>query len=384
MAKTWSITGPAKTEVKNGAPAEIMFSITNILAEPVSGLVRILPQAPLTPSCFKLPPDNNLSFAANETKAYTFKFDPTGLDANTYMYEVTVAPPANPNDPMADRITSSAEVMQKKKPPKWWLYAVIAGVLILAGVGAYFLLGGGIEIPDVAGSSVKDATVKLNAEGFKNVATEAKESEEPNGQVLGTDPSIGSKEKADEPITLLVSTGPAIPPLTGSDEATALTTLQERGFEVSDPILRQADEVVASGVVIGTIPEAGKRAKIGELVKLLVSTGPQTPDDVIIEPVKGLTPQAAKSILETQGFVVEFDCIVVPGSDGTVVVQSPDGGEPAPRGSTVNVVFKHPTCIFHVLDPNIVLPPIAQILDPDEEIPEIDFGDLPDFGFGFP
>jgi hypothetical protein len=384
MAKTWSITGPAKTEVKDASPAEIMFSITNILAEPVSGLVRILPQAPLTASSIKLPPDNNLSFAANETKAYTFKFDPTGLAPSTYMYEVTVAPPANPNDPMADRITSSAEVVTKTPPPKWWIFALIAGVLVLAGVGVYFLLGGGIEIPDVADSSIQDATKELKAEGFKNVAMEAQESEKPNGQVLGTDPAIGSKEKPDNPITLLVSTGPAIPELAGQDEATALATLQERGFVVSDPILRQVDAAVASGVVIGTTPEAGKRAKIGEQVKLLVSTGPETSNDVAILSVGGLTPEAAKSTLEGQGFVVGSSCIVVPGSDGTVFFQYPHAGELAKIGSNVSIYFKDPTCIYLIIDPIILLPALAPILDPDDGIPDIDIGELPDLGFGFP
>jgi len=346
MAKTWSITGPAKTAVKDAKPAEIMFSITNILAEPVSGLVRILPQAPLTSSSFKPPPDSNLSFAANETKAYTFQFDPIGLQPGTYMYEFTVAPPANPNDPMADRITSSAEVAQQKPKPKWWIYALIAGVLVIGGALVYLFLGRGVEIPDVAGKTMEDATNKLTEAGF-TVKAEAVERDRPNGEVVGTEPEIGSKQNEGSRVTLQVATGPAIPHIDGP-AADGQASLEALGFTVTT--VEQAHASIPAGSVISTDPPEGERAGLGQPITLVVSTGPAGPTTVSVPNVVGMTLSQATDALATRQLGTFSQCQEIAIGDGKVFNQIPEPGRLVDVGSDVSVQILATNCSVFPVD----------------------------------
>jgi serine/threonine-protein kinase len=94
-----------------------------------------------------------------------------------------------------------------------------------------------IEIPDVADSSVADATEELEGTGFKvKSATKGEFSADvEKGDVIRTDPT-GTAPKGDR-IRLVVSKGPkmiSVPDVVGEDVDDARDTLEGKGFEVNE------------------------------------------------------------------------------------------------------------------------------------------------------
>ena len=79
-------------------------------------------------------------------------------------------------------------------------------------------------------------------------------------------------------------------------------------------------------------PEGNRLAPKNSVITLTVSKGPPL---VEVPGVVGLTVAEAQPLLEQQGFVVSVSDF--PGGADTVLNQSPNGGEKAPRGSTVTL-----------------------------------------------
>jgi beta-lactam-binding protein with PASTA domain len=231
--------------------------------------------------------------------------------------------------------------MQKKKPPKWWLYAVIAGVLILAGVGAYFLLGGGVKIPDVAGKTDEEAKQTLEDAGFV-VDPEVVERDAPNGSVVGTDPEADSKAGEGSTVQLLISTGPAIPPVADLSVTDAQALLSGLGFEVTT-----VDEVSedSPGSVIRSAPAEGGRAAPGQSVILVVASQPPS-QPVEIPPVVGDLIGVALDKLQTAKLEVLTQCVELPFVliNGEVFNQIPPGGSLGEEGDTVAVQYRDTNC----------------------------------------
>ncbi|MFE7572093.1 Stk1 family PASTA domain-containing Ser/Thr kinase [Streptomyces sp. NPDC057539] len=106
-----------------------------------------------------------------------------------------------------------------------------------SGVALVVSKGSPVEVPDVTGESVEDATSELTGEGLKvEVAAERVNSEEDAGSVARQSAAEGAQLARGETVTLTVSKGPrmiSVPDVTGKkiDEATRL--LEEAGFEVT-------------------------------------------------------------------------------------------------------------------------------------------------------
>jgi serine/threonine-protein kinase len=95
---------------------------------------------------------------------------------------------------------------------------------------------------------------------------------------------------------------------------------------------------VAEGFVIDTDPAAGSQVDQGSTVEVRVSAGPE---QFPIPQVIGLTEEAARSLIEEQGFVVgsvanRFSAEV---EEGLVIEQDPDAGDAAPPGTAVDLVL---------------------------------------------
>ncbi|MER7535247.1 Stk1 family PASTA domain-containing Ser/Thr kinase [Streptomyces sp. NPDC097704] len=122
--------------------------------------------------------------------------------------------------------------------------------------------GSPIDVPDVSGETVADATAALQEEGLTvRVAPERINSPEDAGTVAAQSLAGGSRAAEGEVITLTVSKGPKlveVPDVTGESTADARTALEDAGFEVevkkSFPYLGDtvASQSVAGG---GTAPE---------------------------------------------------------------------------------------------------------------------------------
>ncbi|MDG5802650.1 Stk1 family PASTA domain-containing Ser/Thr kinase [Streptomyces ossamyceticus] len=98
--------------------------------------------------------------------------------------------------------------------------------------------GAPVEIPDVAGSSVEDATAALEAEGLKvEIASERVNSEFDKGMVAEMSPGAGKQAGTGDTVTLTLSKGPEmieVPDVVGDSVDDARRKLEDAGFEVDE------------------------------------------------------------------------------------------------------------------------------------------------------
>ncbi|MFH9607819.1 Stk1 family PASTA domain-containing Ser/Thr kinase [Streptomyces sp. NPDC017448] len=128
--------------------------------------------------------------------------------------------------------------------------------------------GAPIDVPDVTGLSVKDATAELEAEGLKAEALPGRvHSSEAAGDVAEQSPGEGTEAAEGDTVELTVSKGPRlldVPDVTGRNVDEARSTLEEAGFEVEvdRPFLSFSDKVASQSV------DGGERAPEGSTITI--------------------------------------------------------------------------------------------------------------------
>src|SRR3954469_19073975 len=101
------------------------------------------------------------------------------------------------------------------------------------------------------------------------------------------------------------SSGPGqatVPDVVGTDQAAAITALQQQGFQTRSVSKTSSDQ--AKGTVIKTDPGPNEKADKGSVVTLTVSGGPGTAQ---IPTVGGLSRSDARARLESAGFQIRED-----------------------------------------------------------------------------
>jgi serine/threonine-protein kinase len=195
---------------------------------------------------------------------------------------------------------------------------------------------GSKPVEDVAGETLEDAQRTLEAQGFTVVVEHEPSETVDEGRVIRTDPEAGVKTPVGDPVTVVVSSGPApvsVPDVVGQDQVAAAQTLGSAGFKVERST--QASSSVAAGVVISQDPAAGTGARRGDTVRIVVSSGPE---EVSVPSVVGQSQSSAINALTDAGFKVSVQMVASsPGNVGKVIAQSPGGGSSASRGSTVTI-----------------------------------------------
>ncbi|HVA73740.1 MAG TPA: PASTA domain-containing protein [Acidimicrobiales bacterium] len=229
-----------------------------------------------------------------------------------------------------------------------WTYAAIAAiVLVLIGVGIFFLgrsqgwwdaSAKTLTVPsDLAGKPASSALSELQQMGFTKVSEKNQASSQyQSGDAIGTQPPGGTSVKSDSPVVLLVSTGPTpvqIPDVAGKTQDQATAILKQAGFTVN--VTQQNSNTVDQGIVIGTNPPAGQTAGKGAAVQLIVSSGKQ---QVQIPSLVNQSPGQAGQALGQLGLNVKQAS--EPSSSvqaGLVTRTDPPAGATVPVGSTVTV-----------------------------------------------
>ncbi len=90
-----------------------------------------------------------------------------------------------------------------------------------------------VTIPPVAGMSLEDARAALETLGFVVVGTREEPSEDPAGQVIGTDPPAGTPAPYGSEVTIIVSSGPGeviVPDVVCFSLGQAKAKIQEAGL----------------------------------------------------------------------------------------------------------------------------------------------------------
>ncbi|AWL37945.1 MULTISPECIES: Stk1 family PASTA domain-containing Ser/Thr kinase [unclassified Streptomyces] len=195
-----------------------------------------------------------------------------------------------------------------------------------------------LKVPDVEGLPLPDARRQLKEAGFEQGMVTREFSEEvARGEVVRTDPPVGTERHAGSGVALVVSKGAPVdvPDVTGLDVEDATAELAEAGLKAKVlPDRIEAPE--AAGEVAKQAPGGGAEAAKGDTVELTVSKGPRM---VEVPDVTGSDVDEARDTLEEAGFEVKVDRPLLSFSD-KVASQSVKGGEKAAEGSTVTIRTK--------------------------------------------
>ena len=222
----------------------------------------------------------------------------------------------------------------------------VVAVLAIAAILAFVLLGrgcsvdtGNIEVPDVAGKTLAEAQDLIEDAGLSvGVVDYVYSDTVPEGCVVSQSPRAGSKQAEKTRINLSVSQGAeqvTVPDLTDMTADEARNALKQAGLQYEAGAAEHSDTVKENHVVRQS-PKAGEKVAKNSKVTYYLSAGEETvevPD--VVDEYEG----SAHSILENAGFTVTVDYESSSEVDeGVVIRQSPNAGEKAKKGSSVNIV----------------------------------------------
>ncbi|MFI9216300.1 Stk1 family PASTA domain-containing Ser/Thr kinase [Streptomyces werraensis] len=196
-----------------------------------------------------------------------------------------------------------------------------------------------VRVPDLDGYRLDEARSLLEDEGLEpGMVTREFSDSVPRDAVISTEPGKGTKVRAGTAVKLTVSKGSPVdvPDVTGDDPEDARAELEEAGLKVEIADGRVHSEHDA-GRVARQAPGAGGEAAEGDTVTLTLSKGPEM---VEVPDVVGDSVDEARDKLEGAGFGVKEDRGLLGLFGDTVKDQSVDGGETAPKGSTITLKIR--------------------------------------------
>ncbi|MGZ4449577.1 MAG: Stk1 family PASTA domain-containing Ser/Thr kinase, partial [Nocardioides sp.] len=253
----------------------------------------------------------------------------------------TVIPPVLPP---ADATTVRPAVPPYDEEPAartGLVVALVLLVLLLIGGAAYLLPKmfdsppDQVAVPAVIGLSEKAARDAIGQAGLTvgDVSYQADPSGG-KGKVIKQDPNRDTYVDPSSTVDIVVSTGRPLvelPYVIGQDKDSAQQALEARGFTVT---LKQREADSPAGQVVATDPAQGQQVPQGSAVTVYFSDGPEQVPDVV-----GKQQSDAEKMLRDAGFqpeVVQSSNTTEPA--GTVIQQSPQGGQPQPQGTVVTIV----------------------------------------------
>jgi eukaryotic-like serine/threonine-protein kinase len=245
--------------------------------------------------------------------------------------------PVAPAPAVVEEEVVYAEPLAEDEGPRWWLWALLATLLIAGAVVAALLLGAKETkaVPKLVGADIATAARTLRNEGFKPVAERVRNSR-PDGEVIAQDPAPGTKLEVGEEVTLTVSSGPGlagVPSVEGLTRKQARKRLTDAGFRVRER--REASDDVEEGKVVEATPTAGAQVEVGSVVTIVISTGPE---QVKVPGVVDSDVDEARAQLERAGLEVVVQREETADAEpDTVIGQTPEGGTEVEKGSTVTL-----------------------------------------------
>lgn len=365
MAKTFSITTTAvkTTKADPTGRADIEFEVRNDSGRPARGLLKAKALDSTKQEWLKLQGESERDFdpgtpqkvivtfagpvispeSSAEPKAGAAQASTEPVVGPTYGFRLDVAAATNPDEDFTESpiVQVEAAVGKQKKKFPIWIIPVAAAVLIGIGVGLWLLLRDKkVEVPNVVGLQVADATAAIESSGLKAVeGTSQITGSVPAGQVIEQSPPAGDEVDKDAEVVLTVEGEEAlvdVPDVVKRLVTDATQKLTEAGFTVVTTGTEMA-EGLQPNQVVGQKPGGGEKAPLGSPVDLTVAA-----ERLVEVPDVRFNPVAiAKQKLEAVGLKSEeqtpemADASVAPGS---VKSHNPAAGAKVPANSVITLV----------------------------------------------
>jgi serine/threonine-protein kinase len=197
-----------------------------------------------------------------------------------------------------------------------------------------------VRVPALAGQKLGEARGLLKDDGLEpGMVTREFSEDVPRGSVVSASPADGMKVRAGTAVALVVSKGARIdiPDVTGDDEADARAELEDAGLKVKIATERVTSSEYDKGQVVRQTPKSGGPAAEGDTVTLTLSKGPEM---IEVPDVVGDSVDDARQALEGAGFEVDEDRGLLGLFGDEVKSQSVEGGQTAPKGSTITIKIR--------------------------------------------
>ena len=217
--------------------------------------------------------------------------------------------------------------------------AVLA-VFVVAALIARSALGGSgadqVQVPDVTGLSVAEASAALKTEGL-TLGTQTQQASDtvPEGRVIDQSPESDTQVDQGRAVSVTVSSGveeTGVPSLVGLSLDQASQALRQAGLEVGATTSVASDQT--RNTVLKVSPKEGETVPAGSSVDIRYASGSNKVPDVV-----GKDEATAQNQLEQAGFQVPTPAEQESAdqSPGTVLSQTPSAGETSRLGSTVRI-----------------------------------------------
>jgi eukaryotic-like serine/threonine-protein kinase len=248
------------------------------------------------------------------------------------------------DEPLSGRVHGPAGYARSREPRlQRWLFsrrlaylALTLAVVLIIGLVTWWVTDGQyVAVPQVSGMTKPTARIELRNLGFTvKTGHGVHDNAVPRGEVIRTDPAIGSRAHSGSVITLIPSLGPTliqVPSVTGMKVADAEAALRRAGL-TPGRVTSATSTTIPLGIVISTNPIAGLSWPQPRPVAIVESSGIPLPALV------GQQQSAAQQQAQQDGFQLN------PQQDtksnqpaGTITGQSPRPGTPITPGEVVTI-----------------------------------------------
>ena len=286
----------------------------------------------------------------------------------TQMLTPVAAAGAGSYEPMYDQ----SRPRRRRRRIGFWALAIvgIAAAIIGAVTIFPFLFKTStttVQVPNLDGLTIEVATSTLQDYELRLGAQTPAISDRPADTIIAQQPAPGEAIEQGQSVNVTVSKGleqstvPQLVALTSVDSARI--ALQDVGLQLG--AIKEKNSAQPAGYVLDQDPPEGTQVDAGTAVNIVVSSGL-----VKVPKVVGSSEAQARSDLAQLGFdvqIVELEDGSV--SAGTVLAQSPQGGELLPRGSIVTITVSTSPPLPPSPSPEPVPSPTAIVIPSGEPVP---------------
>jgi len=256
---------------------------------------------------------------------------------------VAPAPAYVAPDPTPTMVTRAVPPVEyDDEPPSRTGLIVFLAVVVLAliGAAAFFLPKlmesppEQVQVPSLINLTEDAARAKLTTLGLLQDVTYRKDESVAEGRVIEQDPNRDTYVDPGTTVSFVVSSGKpmvTVPFVANQSKNDVRDQLEALGFKVR---LKEEDTDQEKDTVTRTDPAAGESVPQGSTITVFYSDGPEEIPNVV-----NLQQDEAEQKLRDAGFepsVLTSDQTDLPA--GTVISQSPTGGQTANQGATVTIV----------------------------------------------